>query len=147
MVGGSPRPVGAASASVTKVRGGGGLGGSQHHLLPKLPLCGCQDRSRRAGMLGVPWILRLCGIRRLFPGPLWCQASWTKGFLPCREGCLYSKAPGTLDSIPLRKGNHNFIIREIRGEGEGSPPALKKKRGEFLAHREATIPFTVRNHW
>lgn len=80
-----------------------GSGGGSQHPLPKLWLCGCRDRPLRTGVLGVPSTLRLCGIRGLFSGPLWCQASWTKGFLPCSEGCLYSKALGTLNSIPQQK--------------------------------------------
>lgn len=60
----------------------GGVVGGSGHPLPKLRLCGYQDRPRRPGMSGVPSRLRLCGIRVLFSGPLWSQASWTKGFFP-----------------------------------------------------------------
>ena len=62
-------------------------------------------------------------IRGLFPGPLWCPASRTKGFLLGREGCLHSKAPGTLDSISQERetvtSRFPKLLWEIGEEGGG----------------------------
>ena len=90
--------------------------------------------------------------RGLFPGPLWCPASRTKGFLLGRERCLQSKALGTLDSISLLRETvtsrfpqllweigeeggrgcphhcRQFFLLEKKGEGE---PTAQGKRSLF----------------